>query len=264
MTKLILVEGLPGAGKSTISEALAKHLANVRHYTEEAPDHPVDLDGVAVLSREEWEAEGLTDSMIHDEGSYGRLVRYAGLDEAQASRLAGKDAYSLPFASHVELMKERWARFARRAEQEETVYLFDCAFLQNPLTIGMIAQDVDEEIVTRYVEDVSRLIEPLDPVLFYIEESDVAESFRRVYAERPDGWRHGFVDYYTGQAYGIKRGLTGIEGTIAVMEERKKRELALLERLGIKSFRIANERDVSPEELALRIAADIGLKTSAH
>ncbi|WP_114571843.1 P-loop NTPase family protein [Exiguobacterium flavidum] len=264
MTKLILIEGLPGAGKSTISEALARHLANVRHYTEEAPDHPVDLDGVAVLSREEWEAEELPDSAIHDEGSYGRLVRYGTLAEDQAKRLSEKDAYSLPFAAHVELMKERWTRFAGRAAQEEAVYLFDCAFLQNPLTIGMISQDVEEELVTRYIEDVSRLIEALDPVLIYIEENDVSASFRRAYAERPDGWKHGFVDYYTGQAYGIKHGLTGIEGTIAVMKERKKRELALLGRLGVKSFRIVNERDASPDELALRIVTDIGLKTSAQ
>src|SRR6478609_11359782 len=55
VSALVMVEGLPGSGKSTTSHAIAAWLADhqvaAEHWAEGRTDHPVDFEQVAVLSR---------------------------------------------------------------------------------------------------------------------------------------------------------------------------------------------------------------------
>lgn len=59
---LVLFEGLPGSGKSTSASELAGWMAQggalVDHWPESRPDHPVDLDQVAVLTDRDRERLG--------------------------------------------------------------------------------------------------------------------------------------------------------------------------------------------------------------
>ena len=54
MAQLVMVEGLPGSGKTTASGFINGWLVDrhvpVHHFTEGRTDHPVDLEQVAVLT----------------------------------------------------------------------------------------------------------------------------------------------------------------------------------------------------------------------
>ena len=56
-TKLIMVEGLPGSGKSTISQLIAEILRqqgmNVQLFQEGHLDHPADYESVACYTQKE-------------------------------------------------------------------------------------------------------------------------------------------------------------------------------------------------------------------
>lgn len=57
-TKLIIVEGLPGSGKSTTASTIYEILQNYpiksELFLEGNLDHPADYDGVACFSHSEW------------------------------------------------------------------------------------------------------------------------------------------------------------------------------------------------------------------
>ncbi len=68
---------------------------------------------------------------------------------------------------------------------------------KNPLTIGMIKYGEQKEKIINYVMKVAKIIENLNPMLFYVEQDNLELSFRKALKERTPEWSTGFVDYYT-------------------------------------------------------------------
>ncbi|MCA0981847.1 hypothetical protein [Exiguobacterium aestuarii] len=237
MGKLWLIEGLPGSGKSTFAEKICALKEGV-FYSEVDAAHPVDLHEIY------WVTEPPSHGTILDEIEGGWLVRY---DEGEER--VGTDAYELPFALHTRIMCERWRRYVKKLEQEERDVIFECALLQNPFTIGMVAQDVSLEAIETYVQEVSSILKPIEPIIIYLELNDVTRIFPVVYNERPIEWQQGFVEYYTTGSYASKRNLVGVSGTIAVLADRQRLELTLLDRIPFRHVRIQNDERSSFEEL---------------
>jgi hypothetical protein len=237
MGKLWLIEGLPGSGKSTFAEKMCALKEGV-FYSEVDAAHPVDLHEIY------WVTEPPSHGTILDEFEDGWLVRY---DEGE--KRVGTDVYELPFALHTRIMCERWRRYVTKFEQEERDVIFECALFQNPFTIGMVAQDVSLEAIEAYVQEVSSILKPIEPIIIYLELNDVARIFPVVYDERPIEWQQGFVEYYTTGSYASKRNLVGVSGTIAVLADRQRLELTLLDRIPFRHVRIQNDERSSFEEL---------------
>ncbi|TCI32972.1 MULTISPECIES: hypothetical protein [unclassified Exiguobacterium] len=231
MGKLWLVEGLPGSGKTTFAERLAVAIPRAKFYSESDESHPVDVHAVNWVKSFDY-----ANGEVIDQDDGGVFVRFGSEEE-----VLGTDVYELPFEQHVTLMLGRWKRFVELAQQHDTSYIFECVLLQNPFTIGMVAQDVSNEQIESYIMKVADLIKPLEPTVIYLETEDVPTVFSNVFAERSEQWKQGFVDYYTSQTYGTNRELSNIEGTIEILLERQHRELNLLNQLPSRTIRIVND-----------------------
>ncbi|CAM3898915.1 hypothetical protein [Mesobacillus thioparans] len=248
--KLILVEGLPGSGKSTtaglIHELLSENQVSAELYREGNLDHPADYEGVAYFTEEEFEEllkeSGGLSKVFQEWVSIKRgrhLLPYmkiknelgSGFPDELFAAISRKDVYELSLEENIAVISESWEEFAKQAAAEEKVYIFECCFIQNPVTVGMIKYGAPEEVTINYVKKLAETVESLNPLLVYVNQEDIEKSFRKAVTERSDDWFNGFVHYYTSQGYGLVNGLIELEGTIDVLKARQELENRILKNL---------------------------------
>lgn len=260
-TKLIIVEGLPGFGKSTtaqlINDILSQNKIEVELFLEGNLNHPADYDSVSCFNKFEFDRllsnsgdfkEVLLKRVLKKRSNY--LLPYRKIknefgdqfSDGLFNDISRNDIYELPFDKNVELIADKWQDFAEIALEDDKVYIFECCFIQNPLTIGMIKYGEQKEKIINYVMKVAKIIENLNPMLFYVEQDDLEFSFRKALKERNPEWSTGIVDYYTNQGYGKEHNHSGVEGAIKVLEARRNLELEIFDMLKMKKEKINNTK----------------------
>jgi energy-coupling factor transporter ATP-binding protein EcfA2 len=259
-SKLILVEGLPGSGKSTtatiMNDMLKQQNVDTKLFLEGNAEHPADYEGGSYFSKTEFdklleqykEVQSILvkHAIVRCDGFV--LPQYKLKEELDDSMVPNSfwddiwnhDIYELPLEKNIELITDKWKRFVEQAMTGNQTYIFECCFIQNPVTIGMIKYGASQEVVMNYVKQLAEIIEPLNPVLIYVDQQDLSHSFKKAVQERPKEWSTGFMDYYNNQGYGKILSAQGIEGTISVLEARKQVESSIFNALAIKKFKIDN------------------------
>ncbi len=184
-TNLIIVEGLPGTGKSTAASIIADELKR---------------NGEKVIC----------------------------IDEGEPNHPADYADYDFPdFDTERRLILDKWREFVSQADAD-TIYVFNCIFLQNPMCETMMRFGMDLEKSRAYIKEIAEIIKPLNPVILYLSHKDVKATVDKVLDERGEGWLNAVIDYHTGQGYGKDNDLCGYDGYIECLVERKRRELDIL------------------------------------
>lgn len=217
-TNLIIVEGLPGSGKSTTAAMIAAEL---------------DKKGKRVI--------------CVDEGVREHPADYADYDFPD-------------FETERMKILEKWRLFTEQADKD-TIYVFNCIFLQNPMCETMMRFGMDYAGSQNYISEISEIIKPLNPVIIYIDQPDVKETLNRVIGERGNDWLNAVIDYHISQGYGKQNGLSGYEGYIQCLEERKIRELKILRALDIDYYTVS--QDMRAAEFA-ELFASVGWSCPAE
>lgn len=248
--KLIVVEGVPGAGKSTTAVLIKEHLDSLgipaRLYCEGDLDHPADFESVAWLDRAGFVAllarypaqAGLLQACVQvaDDDHFlpyrkMQLAHGAALPDDLFTELAQHDVYKLPAADYCRLSAERWAEFAAAAERDDAVTIFECCLIQNPLTVLLAVHDASADFASAHVRRLAQTVLDLNPAVIYLYQRDLRATLERAAGERPQEWLEFVIGYLTGQAYGQVRGLAGFDGMVRFYEDRRAVELPLLYRL---------------------------------
>lgn len=261
-SRLILIEGIPGSGKTTtarfVRDWLVLHGKQPALFLEGDWQHPADYESVACLDENEYarlrahfpdQAAFLEQHARSENGewlfSYHQLRHEHGdqAPDALFETLARYEIYDLPAARHQRLMRQSWQSFVRRALDDDVTYVFECCFLQNPLTTLLARNNLSESAACRHVLDLADIIRPLQPKLVYLAQADVRATLAKVRAERPREWADYVTRYLTGQEYGQAHGLSGFEGVIRFYAMRQALEVDLLRALPIASALLSDRAD---------------------
>jgi hypothetical protein len=245
---IVMIEGLPGSGKSTTSGDLATWLnetgSNAQHWPEGRPDHPVDFEHVSLLSddtlagirdrdAESWRelesrAERYPDTW---------LIRHTDqltLPDDLAELVKSKDAYDgdIEPQLHGRVLSESWRRFGERMPAPG-VQVWECVLIQNPVCAFVARFDQPVDALTAHVQGLVDAVRAHRPILVYLDPGEPEAVLRRVAAERPQWWLDFVIEYHTKQGYGLREGLDGFDGYVEFMRMRRSLELDLLPRLDL-------------------------------
>ena len=227
--RLYIVEGLPCSGKSTISALTASMLSSygkVVFVDEGTCDHPADYEFHALAPA----------GLLSDDSMIVPLSEYSG--ELFDRLLPYKIYDMLPWEIEKPLMLEKWRSFVKQAK-EKTQYVFNCVLLQNPMCETMMRFGLQEEESEAYIRQIADIIQPLDPVVIYLQNDEIAVSIQKASAER-SGWLEAVINYHVNGAFGKRISAEGFDGYIQCLEERQARELRILSRLPLKSIVLRN------------------------
>ena len=270
-TKLLLIEGLPGSGKTTTAKICKEILEELeienKLFLEGNLDHPADYESVAFFN--ELEYSGLLKEFneyqdlikkISEQREEGYFIPYykykKELEDDFPDELfhyiLKKDTYDLSLQKNKELIYNSWQRFSKKASEKQTVYIFECCFIQNPVTMSIIRENASIETAFNYVNSLLKTVKDLNPILLYLKPDDLTSSFKKVVAERPKRWSNSFIDYYTNQGYGQKENLKGLNGTIEVLKHRQSVEDEIFNKLDMEKY-IINNSNYSKQETKQKI-----------
>lgn len=141
---------------------------------------------------------------------------------------------------HCELIMNRWKSFTKDQRENEKLTILECCFLQNPGCALLARHDTGSARFIQHVLQMAEQIQELNPILFYLKQTNVRETIERVKSKRSQEWLDFAIWYHTEQDYGKKRGLHGYEGYISFLEHRRELELQIIEQLPFQTFIIDN------------------------
>jgi thymidylate kinase len=185
-SKLLFVEGIPGAGKSSTCQLVRRCLGAAERpavwWHEEQRGHPVYV---------------FTD----------RASLQATLADLGAGRTEAVVGQAL----------DRWAAFATEAAQRDEVVLVDSC-LYGYLTWTLFWHDVPPAEIARYVASVEAIVRPLAPRLVYLRQDDVGATLAAATDARANRHRELYIARAEGSPHGTRRGLHGFDGLVAYWE----------------------------------------------
>lgn len=247
MNRLYIIEGLPCSGKSTtskyVADMLEKQGKHVVFVDEGSGCHPADYEFSTEELRGLPEEERTLLSALGESVKNGIVVPLSELSGALFDKALQHKIYDfLPWEREKPLMLGRWRNFVQNADSN-TVYVFNCVLLQNPMCETMMRFGFSEKQSAEYIGEIADIIAPMSPVVLYLKNDDIAQSVEKASAER-EGWLPAVIDYHCGGAYGKSIAAEGISGYISCLMERQQRELRILKGLSVQSVVLDNaQRD---------------------
>lgn len=266
---IVMLEGIPGTGKSTTAADLAAWLSgrgvDAAHWPEGRADHPVDFEHVSLVS-EQWlqhlreeDPESWRAVRGHAERyPEGWVVRHTDrLEAADAvvQRIRGWDAYDGSIAPdvHAQALSESWRRYGCGVPAA-AVQVWECVLIQNPVCAFIARFDRPPGDLASHVRQLTAAVAGHHPMLVYLDPGDPEPVLRRVAEERPEWWLDFVIRYHTAQGYGLRKGLRGFEGYVEFMRMRRQVELELLPHLEVPTLVVDTSQE--PRDAAQRRIRD--------
>ena len=248
-SKLYIIEGLPCSGKSTTSAYVADILSaekKVCFVDEGTGDHPADYEFHSFLNKdalENFSEEEQSRILSTSEKTVrGYIVPLSEFEGELFNKLLENKIYDfLTWDVEKPLMLDKWRDFVKNADND-TVYVFNCVLLQNPMCETMMRFGFDVGESFEHISEITRIIEPLKPAVIYLKNTQIEASVKKASKER-EGWLDAVIDYHVNGEYGKSINASGFDGYIRCLEERQIRELEILEKLDVRKIVLNNPQN---------------------
>jgi thymidylate kinase len=181
-TKLILVDGISGSGKSTtahyIYRQIKKNGIKVKWIYEQEKDHPI-----SEIDKNKDESD--------EDHSKRVLVEYP----------------------------KKWNDFVNKIKDDEYIYIVESFLFQDVLYFPHFLNDLDRNVIKEYSHKLINAAKHLDPVIVHLYQKDAKSSMRRNWQRRGDDWKGWVVKSDTDSLYCKNRKLEGDEGSLQIWQD---------------------------------------------
>jgi ATPase (PilT family) len=258
MTKLIIVEGTPGSGKSTFAQKIAGYYRDkdiTVNLFNEGQAHPADLawsacvplDSLDKLLSKYSVLEDEIRKNMHLEGG-NSIIAYTRVKTDNVGfyeELENYEVYDkrVTMDEFCNLHYHRWEEFGVHAAEQDSINIFECAFFQNHINELQNFHLTNKACIESHLNRLIASVLNLSPVLIYLSQPNIRETIERIAKERVSeygNWIDVAVSYVENSPYGKINNLKGFDGLIRCIEDRKQIELDVLGRLPIRSIIIDN------------------------
>ncbi|MFE5319245.1 hypothetical protein ACFQ88_11105 [Paenibacillus sp. NPDC056579] len=181
-TKLIMIEGIPGSGKSTTAQLISHmlHRKGIGHkwWYEEEKGHPI---------------------YIYDDYNTMQTI-VADLSNGDYEKI-------------IDIALKRWCEFVASVQSSSDVIIVDsCLF--GYLTWSLFPFEVSKQKIMDYVKAVERIIMPLNPYIVYFYQTDIGAALEKICTRRGEDTENNFIRAATQSPYGKTRRLNGFGGMV--------------------------------------------------
>jgi predicted kinase len=223
-TRLILIEGMIGAGKSTTAQHIGTWLAERGDdsvvFAEFAPDHPVRTKAVDRL-RAAYPEPVWTQ---HDVGPDGLSV--------------DPTVYSA----------EQWGRLAELCARDGRTVVLESTFLQNSVLPAFV-NGAPPAKVLELIDRVEAAIAPAEPLLVYLRPTDIQAAISHVHATRDPVWTAWNIESAQSYPFALARGLRGRDAVVGLYEEWERVVDGVLARWPYRSLLVLDPQQDWPAAL---------------
>lgn len=200
-SRLLIFEGIMGAGKSTATRAFAERIGaaglEVAKYTEAADPHPVRAS-----------------DDLHD--FFQPWLELTPRELALRARA-------------------KWRRYVERRLDDGIFTVMDGQLFHGDLThlfmMEMSAADLGE-----HVSALMSVLEPLNPVVIHFRSNDLQRAIRAVFTARGTAWESYQLDWKLRSPYARNRKLEGLDGLAAMYEKYRALTDSLFASLGCRKL----------------------------
>ena len=243
-TKLILIEGIPGSGKTTfakkISEWYQRRDIAANCYLE-GNLHPADLGWNACIPLRKFNEICRKYELLEEqiklntvfEGDTA-IIAYTQVktdNRSFYSEMAEFEVYDGKVSDEVffQLHYDRWNSFYEATVTKDEINIFECAFLQNHVNELLFWRNSSDDEVISHLKKLVGSVKLLSPVLIYLSQPNIEKTIRHISEERVSkeygNWIDHCISYCENSPYGKQNNLKGFEGVLRIFSVRKELEL---------------------------------------
>lgn len=223
-TRLVLVEGMIGSGKSSTAVRIGNWLAgrgeDARVFREGATDHPI-------RTRAEDRLRAAADPQAASGAADGSSAEYAD---------------------------DQWRQLAERCLRGRPTIILEASFLQNtvmPAFIDGAPMSAVDAVFSRIVAQAA----PAEPLLVYLRPADAAAAIARVHRVRGEPWSSRNVAFVENTPWARLRGLRGQDAVVRLYQAWEPAAARLCSRYPFPKITVTDPQDDWPEAIARICAA---------
>lgn len=253
------IEGLQGAGKSTLVQGMSERLPDYRVFRE-GDYAPVELAWCAYVTQEQYlqilakypslESEIIEKTVV--EGTH-KIIMYTQIltDIPDFHRNLEKfEIYNgnLDRDSFERVIFERFGRWCGEGQ------IFECSILQNIIENQMLYLMMADDEILDFYRRLERVLAGKKYGLVYLHVDDIPGTIEVIKKERSDEhgnelWFPLMTRYVEESPYGKKHALTGMEGLTRHLERRRALEHRIIEEVFAKNSMILKSKSYNINEI---------------